>query len=276
MNLKTFSTTKVIGGNTPFFSDDRIFLGEGLFETIRVVQQRPCYPQLHWHRMRSAAAALAIPFDLSSDMWYQALVDCIKMAKLNTGGIKVILSGGRAPRGLDAYGSAPSLVFDAFTYQSHRQALRLVSAPWLRDASNPIYQLKSVNYLESILARRQASAVGADDALFFNLEHHVTDTTVANLFIVKKEQLMTPLTENGVLAGIIRERILSLSQKVGISSTQKSINHTMVTEADAVFVTNSLQGIRSVKSIDGHDVPIRHPLVNLLKHLLATDEMRWG
>lgn len=277
MNLMTSSTINILGieKKTSFISDDRIFLGEGLFETIRVDQKRPCYPALHLQRMQQAAISLGIPFELSRDVWYEHLIRCIEASNINAGGVKVILSGGRARRGLDARGNTPSLMFDAFLYSPHRQALRLVSAGWLRDATNPIYQLKSVNYLESILARRQALAGGADDAVFFNLEHHVTETTIANLFLVKNDQLFTPMLANGVLAGITRSRLINLSMSAGINCAEISINRSMLREADALFVTNALQGIQSVRSFDGGRLPTRHHLVSLLRELLATDEVRW-
>ncbi len=257
---------------TGFAADDRIFLGEGLFETMRVDQQRPCYSQLHWQRMRFAAGLLGIPFDLTHGLWYEQLMGCIHGARIDDGGIKIILSGGRASRGLDAHGETSSLLFEAFTYSSPRSALSLVSAPWRRDANNPIYRLKSVNYLESIVARRQALACGADDALFFNLEQHATETTVANLFIVKQDNVYTPKLADGILAGIIRDRLLSLCQHSGISCEETSIDTTTIREADAIFVTNALQGIRSIKSFDGSPVPTHHSLVSLLRNLLATDE----
>ncbi len=260
----------------PLFSaDDRILLGEGLFETIRVVEQRPCYPYLHWQRMRQSAMSLGIPFDISYKQWHEHLVHRIGVSELQNGGIKVILSGGHAARGLHEHGHTSSLLFEAFTYPCLRQALNIVSAPWRRDAKNPIYQLKSVNYLESILARRQALASGADDAFFYNLEHHVTETTIANLFVVQQNAIVTPMIASGVLGGIIRSRILGLCRDKGISCTEISLDNTTMIKADAVFVTNALQGIRLVKSIDGRCMPIHHPLITLLRRLLAKDKERW-
>ena len=255
-------------------TDDRIFLGEGLFETIRIERQQPCYHKLHWQRMRSAAMLLGIPFELSSQSWYEQLLHCIQVHQVYDGGVKVILSGGCAPRGLDAHGEIASLIFQAFTYPHQRHALRLLSTPWFRDANNPIYKLKSVNYLESILARRHALACGADDALFFNQEHHATETTVANLFVVKHDRVITPMLEDGVLGGITRGRILSLCTNIGVQCEEASLDSQMLSEADAVFVTNALQGIRSVKSFNGNQIRIHHPLVTLLRHTLASDEAR--
>lgn len=254
-----------------FLDDDRIFLGEGLFETIRVDEQQACYPLHHWQRMYQSANLLGIPFDLSFKTWLQQLAQCISIAQIKTGGIKVILSGGSAPRGLDARGDTSSILFKGFRYKPQRSALRLVRAPWLRDANNPIYQLKSVNYLESIMARRHALSCGADDALFFNLKSHLCETTIANIFLVMQGQLFTPSLEDGVLAGIIRGRLLNLCDDLGIACNETALDSSMLRKADAVFVTNVLQGIRSVKSMDGHPVPTHHPLITQLRQLLAKD-----
>lgn len=257
-------------------SDDRIFLGEGLFETLRVEQQRPLYPTLHWQRMREAALVLNIPFDISYEIWYEQLQRCIQASKIHVGGIKVILSGGAAPRGLELHADISCLIVEAFSYTPPQTALHLISAPWLRDAKNPIYHLKSVNYLESILARRYAKASEADDALFFNIEEHATETTVANIFVIKQEKLFTPMLENGVLAGITRGRLLNLAENAGIACTESAIDKKTIAYADAVFATNALQGIRAVNVFDGISFRTDHPIISLLQQKLMTDETRWN
>lgn len=254
-----------------FSADDRILLGEGLFETIRVEQNRPCYSGLHWQRMSAAAKLLELPFDVSQETWLAQLLRCIEIAKIRTGGIKVILSGGRAVRGLAARGETSCLSFETFSYLHQDKALRLISADWLRDAKNPVYQLKSVNYLESILARRKALERGADDALFFNLERHATETTTANLFIIKDNHVFTPTLTSGLLGGVTRGRLLCLCRDSGIACTETAIDSAMISEADTAFVTNSLQGIQSIASFDAHPLPVQHPLVASLRDLLAND-----
>lgn len=256
-----------------FSADDRILLGEGLFETIRVEQSRPCYSALHWQRMSTAAKLLELPFDVSQEIWLAQLMHCIETAKIHTGGVKAILSGGRAPRGLVARGDTSCLSFEAFSYAHQDKALCLISASWLRDAKNPIYQLKSVNYLESILARRQAVERGADDVLFFNLEHHATETTTANLFIIKDNHVFTPSLASGLLGGVTRGRVICLCRESGIACMETAIDSAMISKSDAAFVTNSLQGIQSIKSFDAHLFPIQHPLVVSLQDLLAKDDV---
>ncbi len=259
--------------NIPSFNvDDRIFLGEGLFETLRVKNQRPCYTRLHWERMCQAAQKLGIALELSFEQWDAALVNAIKIAGIQTGGIKAILSGGSASRGLASQGKTSFLAYEVFNFTHHKKPLNLVSATWLRDAKNPIYQFKSVNYLEAILARRQALVSGADDALFFNLDQNATETTVANLFIIKQDKIITPPLSSGLLAGVTRGRILHLAREFNIMSAELPVNRNMIWEADAVFVTNSLQGIQSIKSFDLQDIPEEHTLMSLLRHALDAEE----
>lgn len=248
-----------------FAIDDRIFLGEGLFETLKVVAGTPCCADLHWQRLAKAAQQLGIPFSLSAEQWLARLQQQIKQDKLFDGGIKAILSAGSAPRGLAEYGTGTWLRLQTFTYRLATQPLNLVRAPWLRDAANPVYQVKSINYLEAILARRHALAVGADDVLFFNVQQHATETSCANLFLIHQHTLLTPPTTDGVLAGITRARILAYAKQQQISCNEVSLSQAMIAQADAAFISNSLQGICAIRSLEGINFPVNHPLLAHLR-----------
>lgn len=252
-----------------FAADDRILLGEGLFETLKVVHGKPCWADLHWQRLNSSAQQLGIPFTLPYEHWLQHLVKRIQKDQLVNGGVKAILSGGSAPRGLTQYGQHSQLVLQSFQFTAQTQALRLISAPWLRDAANPIYSVKSVNYLEAILARRQALTAGADDALFFNSEHHATETTCANLFIIQQHALFTPPLTDGVLPGITRSRILTFCQQHHIPCYEQSLTQARIEAAEAVFITNSLQGLQVVRSFAGVNFILSHPLLERLRSFLT-------
>lgn len=256
-----------------FGVDDRIFLGEGLFETLKVDSAKPCSAYLHWQRLDNSAKVLGIPFDLSFDDWYDHLIQHIKRDNLYHGGIKAILSGGPAPRGLAERGQISQLIFQTFNYTLNSTPLRLVSASWLRDEKNPIYQLKSINYLEAILARRQALALHADDALFFNTNWHATETTCANLFIIKENTLFTPLLADGVLPGVTRLRLITLCKKEHILCEERSLSKAAIEDADAVFITNCLQGIRYVDTLDSTQFPVSHSLVERLKLSLSSENL---
>lgn len=265
--------TRVLkSGDEVFAQDDRIFLGEGLFETIRVAHSKPCFARLHWQRLSQSAKLLGISFELSFEQWYACLLQQIAQDNVYHGGIKAILSGGVAPRGLTQQGIVSNLVIQSFNYSKITQPQQLLSAAWLRDAANPIYQIKSINYLEAITARRKALSAGKDDVLFFNTHGHATETSCANIFVIANNQLLTPAQTDGVLPGITRSRLLFLCAEHGISCQQQSLSRADLKQADAVFTTNSLQGIRAVSCWDEVTYSINHPLLSQLSTLLAADE----
>ncbi|MBA3535822.1 MAG: aminotransferase class IV [Tatlockia sp.] len=259
--------------NLPFTIDDRVFLGEGLFETLQVIDAKPCYPEQHWQRLTKAAIYLAIPLNLSLELWIEKLNHFISKNNLRNAGIKVILAAGKAPRGLLERANDSHLVFTAFHYVKSTQPLRLISAAWQRDAKNPIYQFKSINYLEAIIARREAQAAGADDVLFFNSKNQATDTTVSNLFIIKNNCLFTPSLSSGVLPGIIRQRVMVLCNEQGIDCSEEVLVKDRLIQADAAFTSNALQGLRLIQSLDDH-IFINDVLVGFLQKLLINDQNR--
>jgi 4-amino-4-deoxychorismate lyase len=110
--------------------------------------------------------------------------------------------------------------------------------------------------------------------LFFNFERYATETTVANLFIVKNDQVFTPSLASGLLAGVTRERLLHLCKTAGIACIETSIDRVMIAEADAVFITNVLQGIQLIASFDAHHLPVQHAIVSSLRYLLDQDKAR--
>ncbi|VEG90802.1 aminotransferase class IV [Legionella spiritensis] len=254
-----------------FPGDDRILLGEGLFETLRVVEGKPCYPRHHWFRLMQSADMLGIDVDLPYCEWVIHLEHSLRKANLETGGVKVLLGAGSAPRGMLTKGEQPRLVLTPFSCAVNTKPIRLISAPWLRDAANPVYRHKSVNYLEAIMARRYAETAGADDALFFNRENTAMETTIANLFLISGDTLYTPSLSSGVLPGIIRGRILELGKEQGIACLETELTKNQLEQADALFLCNALQGIRAVQSWDGFTYNTSHPLAATVTELLSKD-----
>ncbi|MFA5959488.1 MAG: aminotransferase class IV [Tatlockia sp.] len=251
--------------------DDRVFLGEGLFETIKIAQGKAQYSQLHWERLRQGALVLDIPFDLSLASWQASIQHLIDTTSLQQGGMKAILCSKEAPRGLHVHSTHSTLFLHGFHYQVDSTPLHLMSAPWVRDAKNPIYRLKSLNYLEAIMARRYALEHAADEVLFFNSEHHLMETPIASLFLVKNESLYTPCQDSGILAGVIRQRLLDLSKKNNIPCIETYLTKEDLLAAEAVFTCNALQGIRAVKSFETTSFNCAHPLVAQLMHYLALE-----
>lgn len=256
--------TEVLTDSDSFGPKSRLLLGEGLFETMRVSKAKVVHASLHWNRLSQAAKSLDVPFDLNEESWLRLLEERIARANLVEGGLKVILAGKEAPRGLTNIAKDSQILVQAFQYTVNQNPVRLVSASWLRDAANPVYQVKSVNYLEAIIAQKEAQAKGYDDALFFNTNHQATETTCSNFFVIKNNTLLTPPLSSGVLPGITRAVILALCKEKEIPFEEVVLSKSMIASAQTAFITNSLQGIRVVASLDEIQFATTHPFIEIL------------
>jgi branched-chain amino acid aminotransferase len=129
--------------------------------------------------------------------------------------------------------------------------VRLVTSSIRRNHTSPASRLKPLGYLDSILAAREAVERGADDALFLNGRDQVACTTIANLFAIEGDRLITPPTTDGVLAGIMRGLVLAAATGVGLRPVEASLAPADLLIADAVFLTNSVRFLSPVVSLDG-------------------------
>lgn len=254
-----------------FKASDRIFLGEGLFETLRVKSAKICYPKLHWQRMSNSAKALGIPFAIDLEDWLIYLHEALEKAGFIEGGIKVVLASNEAKRGLVEKPENSKLLIEGFESQPAKQPIKLLQAPWQRDAANPVYLHKAIHYLEFIHATRWALSKRGDDVVFFNTQNHVTETSIANIFLIKNNMLRTPSLDSGTLPGIIRQRIIHLCSGAGIACDETQIDRNSLEQADAVFTSNAMQWLKPVLSFENTHFSTQHPLLEKLNQLLYLD-----
>jgi branched-chain amino acid aminotransferase/4-amino-4-deoxychorismate lyase len=124
-----------------------------------------------------------------------------------------------------------------------------------RNEGSPTSRVKSLAYLDNVLARAEAKAMGADEALMLNNRGDVACAAAANLFWVHDEALFTPALECGVLAGVARMKVIEAAQSLGIPVHQTAVGVETVREAAGLFLTNSLLGLRPVGLLDGRSIP---------------------
>lgn len=252
---------------------DKIFQGVGLFETMQVIAGRIIDIEQHWARIAKGAKYLQIDFALSYESWQKLLVN--ELAKNpDANAIKFILTAGEASRGLASSSANPEYIIQAFSYNKRTTPLKIKRAFWNRDKNNPIYKYKSVNYLEAVLAMREAKADGFDDAYFLNQDGNITETTIANIFVLKNNRLYTPPITDGVLPGITREKIITIADNLGIPCYRESIKEELLYEADAVFTCNSLQGIILVEKINSVSTSVTRVNNKLINALMGSGAPR--
>lgn len=251
--------------------DDRGFtLGDGLFETVLARDGELVALAAHLDRLVAGCAALGLPAPdrtQAERLLRQALAE----AGLQTGraAARLTLTSGSGGRGLDRP-DAPSLRLVATAAAAPRPTTpaRLVTAQARRNDQSPASRLKTLSYLDNVLARAEARAAGADEALMLNTGGRLACAAAANLFWIAEGALFTPALDCGVLAGVARGEVLARAAAFGVRVHEVAAGPEALAAAEAVFLSNALIGLRPVAQVDGHGYA-SHALVERLAAAVA-------
>jgi branched-chain amino acid aminotransferase len=218
---------------------DRGFtLGEGLFETIAVHGGVPLRLEAHLARLADGAEQLGLPLPGGRDGVAQAIHDLLAATPLLPEAVlRLTLTGGPAPRGL-LPPSTPSptlLITTAPLPPPPSPARALIARSTCRNEYSPLSRLKTTNYLDSILARREAAAAGFDEALLLNTQGRLAEASMANLFVVIGGVAITPPISEGALPGIRRAAVIA-----ALGAMERPLTIDDLAKAEEVFLTSSL------------------------------------
>lgn len=243
--------------------DDRgLLLGDGLFETMLALDGAIPMIEAHLDRLAAGCAVLGLP-----DLDRQTARALCLAAPPPTGraAVRLTVTGGSGGRGLDRPERVvPRLKATAALSAPIETPATLIIAQIRRNEGSPASRLKSLAYLDNVLARAQARSAGADEAVMLNNAGHLACAAAANLFWIEGERLLTPALECGVLAGITRARVLAAARSWEIEALEIAADGARLAGADGVFLTNSLIGVRPVSRLDGR-IFAPHPLVERLR-----------
>lgn len=253
---------------------DRGFLyGDGLFETMRVYAGRPFRWEQHLERLNRGADFLRIrvPFGVSEQRQFAGelfernrLPDCV---------LRITLSRGLGQRGYSSRdANAPTFAMTLSPAPPSDPGMpsrqRLVRSSVCLPAENPLSAFKTTNKLPQIVARAEADAAGADEALLLNHRGEIVEGTASNLFWVEDDSVFTPGLASGALPGITRGVVFELCSRLNIPVHQTLARPDQVRGAEGIFLTNSVMGVVEVGEFDG--VPLGcSPLVEKLRSLYA-------
>lgn len=239
-------------------SGDRGFLlGDGLFETIRVYDGRIFCLQDHLDRMIIGAGILQIPVPLTVIELATILSNLLEINGLSQSDaiLRITLTRGSGLRGLlPSPNIKPSVMITA-THLPVKPAqapitLR-ISQITRRNEHSPLSNIKSLCYLDNVLAKMEAVENHADDAILLNTSGHVTSVSAANIFIITHNNgVVTPPIDEGVLPGITRKIVLEICQEKNISFSEQRISPNELALAREMFITNSIIQIQPVASVD--------------------------
>lgn len=245
--------------------DRGFLLGDGVFETVAVINCKPLWLDEHMQRMAHAAAELGIAFN--AEHTFTGLTEVLEKSEAQCEVLRITLSRGKAARGLAGDGTSPSLLItlDEFAAKNLFQPCRIKVSQVRRNEFAPSSRLKTLSYIDGIAAAREVAA-DADDALMLNTSGHVASATVGNIFALQGDDLITPSLDQGILPGITRRILLNHAKDLGLKPVERAIPLEDLVRADAVFLCNSLRFIRLVTTLNGEPLGKR-PLDSLIEEL---------
>jgi branched-chain amino acid aminotransferase len=230
--------------------DRGLTLGDGVFETIAVRAGRAQRLAAHLDRLHGGLATLAFETVPAREALQAAVDRVIAANALETGVVRLTVTRGAAARGLAPQGGGPPtvLVTASDALPPADPVTAVISTRVRRNEHSPTSGLKSLSYLDNVLARQEAAERGAGEALLRNTAGHVVEATVANVFAVIHGELCTPPLADGALPGVLRAAILAAEPVRETHLTRADL-----LRADEVILTNSLS-VRPVVALDGHPI----------------------
>jgi len=237
--------------------DHGFLYGDGAFEGIRSYNRLVFKLKEHIERLYETMHTLMIKSPLTKEKMIKAIVDTLKENNIKNGYVRVVVTRGEGDLGLDPQKCAgePSVIIIAdkitlYPAELYRKGMAIITVPTVRnhpEALNP--QLKSLNYLNNVLAKIEANNSGFNEAIMLDAQGYVAECTGDNIFILKNGLLMTP--SKGRLKGITRQVVLELAKKLKIKTWEGDITRHEIYNAEECFLTGSAAELIPVVKVDG-------------------------
>ena len=241
--------------------DHGLLYGDGIFEGIRFYNGRVFRLEEHLARLWDSARSIALQMPMSMAEMTEALLETIRRNDLHDGYIRLLVTRGVGNLGLNPVQcKRPSVIIIAATItlypkEFHEKGLTVVTCATRRTspaALNPA--VKSLNYLNNVMARIEANLANADEALMLNDAGYVAECTADNIFIIKQGRVFTPPITAGALRGITRSVVFEIAAEMGIKVAETEITRHDVFIADECFLTGTAAEVIPVVKVDGRSI----------------------
>lgn len=253
--------------------DHGFLYGDGVFEGIRSYSRRVFKLKEHIDRLYESAKTICLDIPLTKEQLIKAVCETLMANKLENAYIRLVVSRGEGDLGLDprkCRGNATVVIIAdkiaLYPEALYKKGLEIITVPTIRnlpEALNP--QIKSLNYLNNILAKIEAINCGYEEAIMLDSLGYVAECTGDNIFIVKHNELYTPPQCMGTLRGITRDTILEIASKKDIPVHEHVITRHEVYIADECFLTGTAAEVIPVVKVDGRVIGSGKPGALTLK-----------
>jgi aminodeoxychorismate lyase len=256
-------------------NDRGFLLGDGLFETIRVVNGRSFRMAQHLERMARGAEFLKIKSPFAPKELEKIAAQLIEQNKMPDAILRVTLTRGPGERGYSPKNAGtPTIVMTSHAAPSLENPVEwnLVTSSFHIPAADPLSSFKTTSKILHVMARAEAAEKGADEALLINTNGEVAETASGNLFWVYEDKICTVPTGRGVLPGITRAVVLEICQSLGLQVNKRVIKAEALRNSAGIFVTQSALGIVPVVAFNGEPVapsPLVDQIAQAYNEMLA-------
>jgi branched-chain amino acid aminotransferase len=246
--------------------DHGLLYGDGVFEGIRLYHGRVFEAQAHLRRLFESAKAIRLTIPYTLEQLKSAIEETARANNFTDCYVRLVVTRGVGYLGLNPNKCADPSVFiitdtiEMYPKEVYEQGMAVITSSITRNHPNALpARVKSLNYLNNILAKIEAADAGVPEAIMLNHEGNVAECTGDNIFIVKNSAVLTPTTHDGILEGVTRQVIIRLCQKLSIPCLEKTLQRHDLYVADECFLTGTGAEVVPVTRIDGRAVGNAQP-----------------
>jgi branched-chain amino acid aminotransferase len=240
--------------------DHGLLYGDGVFEGIRVYNAKVFRHKEHIERLYESARSIALEIPMFPADMIKAVDDTVKANNKVEGYIRLLVTRGPGNLGLDPRSCKPNVIIivddiSLYPKELYENGLKIVTSSLIRNHPNALNpRIKSLNYLNNILAKIEAIRAGCLEALMLNHKGEVAECTGDNIFIVKKGILKTTPPDAGILEGVTRNVVMELAKKAGIPLVEATMTRHDIYAADECFLTGTAAEVIAVTECDGRPI----------------------
>ncbi len=268
MRLKVWMNGELVAGEDAKVGvyDHGLLYGDGVFEGIRTYEGKVFRLEKHLERLYESAEAIRLVIPYTPDQLGEAIYKTMKANGQSEAYIRLVVTRGVGDLGVDPITAKEPMVFiitdkiALFPKEMYDKGVSIITAKTIRTPAQSLNpKVKSLNYLNNILAKIEASDAGVEEAVMLNYDGYVTECTADNIFIVGEGRVLTPPVSAGMLEGITRGCVLELAGENGLETTEVNLVLDDLYGADECFLTGTGAEIMPVIKIDGRVIGTGKP-----------------
>lgn len=246
--------------------DHGLLYGDGVFEGIRVYDRQIFRLEEHLTRLYASAKYLMLKINVEKDQLAKDVLETVRRNKLPDSYIRLIVTRGVGGLGLDPFICTDSQIIiivdkiQLYPKEFYEKGLEIIISSLIRtppEALNP--RVKSLNYLNNIMAKVEAIHEGVPEAIMLNSKGNVLECTGDNIFLVKNNEILTPSVSMGILEGITRGSVIDISRNLGYTVNEEALTKENLYSADEVFLTGTAAEVVPVVVIDKRKIGTGKP-----------------